>query len=31
MAKKPMTKGQIVSYFASKFALSKKAASAIID
>jgi DNA-binding protein HU-beta len=31
MAKKPMTKGQIVSYFASKFVLSKKAASAIID
>jgi DNA-binding protein HU-beta len=31
MAKKPMTKGQIVSHFAGKFALSKKAASAIID
>jgi DNA-binding protein HU-beta len=31
MAKKPMTKGQIVSYFASKFVLSKKAASAILE
>jgi DNA-binding protein HU-beta len=31
MAKKPMTKSQIVSHFASKFVLSKKAASAIID
>jgi DNA-binding protein HU-beta len=31
MAKKPMTKSQIVSYFAGKFELSKKAASAIID
>jgi DNA-binding protein HU-beta len=31
MAKKPMTKGQIVSHFAGKFVLSKKAASAIID
>ena len=31
MAKKPITKGQIVSYFAEKFELSKKAASAIID
>ena len=31
MGKKPMTKSQIVSYFASKFVLSKKAASAIID
>ena len=31
MAKKPMTKGQIVTHFASKFALSKKAAAEIID
>ena len=31
MAKKPMIKSQIVSHFASKFVLSKKAASAIID
>jgi DNA-binding protein HU-beta len=31
MAKKPMTKAQIVSYFAEKFELSKKAAAAIID
>jgi DNA-binding protein HU-beta len=31
MARKPMTKSQIVSYFAGKFELSKKAASAIID
>jgi nucleoid DNA-binding protein len=31
MAKKPMTKSQIVSYFASKFALPKKAASAILE
>ena len=31
MAKKPMTKSQIVSHFAGKFELSKKAASAIID
>jgi DNA-binding protein HU-beta len=31
MAKKPMTKGQIVTHFASKFVLSKKAASAIIE
>ena len=31
MAKKPMTKSQIVSYFASKFVLPKKAASAIIE
>jgi DNA-binding protein HU-beta len=31
MAKKPMTKSQIVSHFAGKFVLSKKAASAIID
>ena len=31
MAKKPMTKSQIVSHFAGKFELSKKAASAILD
>jgi len=31
MAKKPMTKSQIVSHIAGKFELSKKAASAIID
>ena len=31
MAKKPMTKGQIVSYFAGKFELSKKTAAEIID
>jgi DNA-binding protein HU-beta len=31
MARKPMTKSQIVSYFASKFVLPKKAASAIIE
>jgi hypothetical protein len=31
MAKKPLTKFQIVSYFAGKFELPKKAASAIID
>jgi DNA-binding protein HU-beta len=31
MAKKPMTKGQIVTHFASKFVLPKKAAAAIID
>ena len=31
MAKKPMTKGQIVTYFAEKFDLSKKAASSVID
>jgi len=29
--KKPMTKAQIVSYFAKKFDLSKKAASSVID
>lgn len=29
--KKPLTKAQIVSYFAKKFDLSKKAASSIID
>jgi DNA-binding protein HU-beta len=31
MAKKPMTKSQIVSHFAGKFELSKKFASAIIE
>ena len=31
MPKKPMTKGQIVTHFADKFDLSKKAASSIID
>ena len=31
MAKKPMTKAQIVSHFAGKFELSKKMASAVID
>ena len=31
MAKKPMTKGQIVSYFSTKFVLSKKASSAILE
>ena len=31
MAKKPMTKSQIVSYFAGKFELTKKTASGIID
>ena len=31
MAKKPMTKAQIVSLFAGKFELSKKMASAVID
>ena len=31
MAKKPMTKGQIVSHFAEKFELSKKTAAEIID
>ena len=31
MAKKPMTKSEIVSYFAEKFVLPKKAASAIIE
>ena len=31
MAKKPMTKGQIVTHFAEKFDLSKKAALSIID
>jgi DNA-binding protein HU-beta len=31
MAKKPMTKAQIVSHFAEKFELSKKTSSAILD
>ena len=31
MAKKPMTKAQIVSHFAGKFELSKKTTSAVID
>jgi DNA-binding protein HU-beta len=31
MAKKPMTKPQIVSHFAKKFELTKKAASGIIE
>jgi DNA-binding protein HU-beta len=31
MAKKPMTKSQIVSCFAGKFALTKRTASGIID
>ena len=31
MAKKPMTKSQIVSHFAQKFALTKKIASGIIE
>jgi len=31
MAKKPMTKSQIVSHFARKFELTKKTASGIID
>ena len=31
MAKKPMTKSQIVSHFAGKFELSKKASAAILD
>jgi DNA-binding protein HU-beta len=31
MAKKPMTKAQIVSHFAEKFEISKKMASAIIE
>jgi DNA-binding protein HU-beta len=31
MAKKPMTKAQIVSHFAGKFEVSKKTASAVID
>ena len=31
MAKKPMTKSQIVSYFAEKFEISKKTAAEIVD
>ena len=31
LAKKPMTKSQIVSHFAGKFELTKKTASGIID
>ena len=31
MAKKPMTKSQIVSHFAGKFELTKKTASGIIE
>ena len=31
MAKKPMTKAQIVAHFAEKFELSKKTASALTD
>jgi len=31
MAKKPLTKSQIVSHFAEKFVLPKKAASAILE
>jgi len=31
MAKKPMTKAQIVNHFAEKFELSKRSASAVID
>ncbi len=31
MAKKPMTKAQIVSHFAEKFELSKKTSSTILD
>ena len=31
MARKPMTKAQIVTHFAEKFELSKRAASAVID
>jgi DNA-binding protein HU-beta len=31
MAKKPMTKSQIVSHFAGKFELTKRTASAILD
>jgi DNA-binding protein HU-beta len=29
--KKPLTKAQVISYFAKKFDLSKKAASSVID
>ena len=31
MAKKPLTKAQIVSHFAEKFELSKKSAAAVVD
>ena len=31
MSKKPMTKAQIVTHFAKKFELSKKASAAILD
>ncbi|MHB8054380.1 MAG: HU family DNA-binding protein [Candidatus Aminicenantales bacterium] len=31
MAKKPLTKSQIVAYFAEKFEMPKKAAGAILD
>ena len=31
MAKKPMTKSQVVSHFAEKFELVKKTAGAIVD
>jgi nucleoid DNA-binding protein len=31
MAKKPMTKAQIVSHFAKKFELTRKTASGILD
>ncbi len=31
MSKKPLTKGQIVSHFAEKFKLSKKATAEIVD
>jgi DNA-binding protein HU-beta len=31
MAKKPMTKAQIVSYFAGKFEIPKKTAAAMLD
>jgi DNA-binding protein HU-beta len=31
MAKKPMTKAQVVTYFADKYELSKRTASALID
>jgi len=31
MAKKPMTKAQVVSHFAEKFEISKKTAASVID
>jgi len=31
MAKKPMTKSQVISHFAEKFEVSRKTASAVID